>query len=226
MKKPVQITIPTPCHENWQDMTPADKGRFCGACQKKVYDFTNASDREISNILHTDKNACGRFTTRQLNRDLVIPKEKSTLWMAAGAAVVSFFTLGTHEIAAQTPVPVEQRQPEPDYSLGKYAIEPYTITGKVSDETALPLPFASVGIEGSGNSVITDADGNYSIKAMPGDVLLFTFIGYENEKFAINRLTTVNVQMKPAQTELQGDVILLRRCFFGRVFNRIGNLFR
>lgn len=89
-------------------MTPVEKGRFCSSCQKVVHDFTKSSDKEITAILNADKTACGSFLNTQLNRKLVIPKEKSTVWMAASAGVVSFLALGTTEAVAQTPVPVEQ----------------------------------------------------------------------------------------------------------------------
>ena len=31
------------CPQNWDDMTICGNGRFCGVCQKTVYDFTDKS---------------------------------------------------------------------------------------------------------------------------------------------------------------------------------------
>ena len=61
MKK-FALTIPKPCHENWDGMTPEDKGRFCGACQKTVIDFRSMSDRELAQFFKKPlTNACGHF---------------------------------------------------------------------------------------------------------------------------------------------------------------------
>jgi hypothetical protein len=46
-----------------------------------------------------------------------------------------------------------------------------TITGVVNDSSGVPLPGAAVIIDGTGNGVATDFDGNYSIEAKKGDVL-------------------------------------------------------
>lgn len=113
MRKPIQITIPQPCHEKWDEMTPADKGRFCAACQKNVIDFTNASDREIANAIRNNKNLCGRFSSSQLERDLVVPKEKSTVWTAVAAGVLSFVTLGSYKATAQEKQKVVQTENKP-----------------------------------------------------------------------------------------------------------------
>jgi hypothetical protein len=67
----MKLTIPKPCHENWDAMTPDEKGRFCSACSKTVRDFTAAADEEIAETFSgTAELVCGRFNTSQLNRDL------------------------------------------------------------------------------------------------------------------------------------------------------------
>jgi TonB-dependent SusC/RagA subfamily outer membrane receptor len=67
----MKITIPKPCHENWEMMTPKEKGRFCSVCSKTVMDFTVASDAEIVEVFSTSKeNICGNFYESQLNRNL------------------------------------------------------------------------------------------------------------------------------------------------------------
>lgn len=67
----MKLTIPTPCHENWNQMSPAEQGRFCAVCSKTVKDFTAVPDEEIVNAFsQNSENVCGRFKTSQLNRDL------------------------------------------------------------------------------------------------------------------------------------------------------------
>ncbi|NML71273.1 TonB-dependent receptor plug domain-containing protein [Chryseobacterium sp. RP-3-3] len=67
----MKITIPKPCHENWEMMTPEEKGRFCSVCSKTVRDFAGASDQEIIEVFsHSSEDICGNFNASQLNRDL------------------------------------------------------------------------------------------------------------------------------------------------------------
>lgn len=71
-KQTLQINIPEPCHENWEEMTPTQCGAFCKACQKQVIDFTAKSEAEIVEILSTaNGKVCGRIATDKLNRELV-----------------------------------------------------------------------------------------------------------------------------------------------------------
>ncbi len=64
------LHINEPCTQNWDEMTPTEKGRFCASCQKTVFDFTTATDNEI--IKHIEKMNgnmfCGQFEEGQLNR--------------------------------------------------------------------------------------------------------------------------------------------------------------
>lgn len=76
MKK-INLSIPKPCHENWNNMPSVDKGRFCASCQKTVMDFTGMSDRQLAAFFKKPAGSvCGRFQQDQLNRDIEIPRKR------------------------------------------------------------------------------------------------------------------------------------------------------
>ncbi|MDR6404536.1 MULTISPECIES: hypothetical protein [Chryseobacterium] len=64
------IQIPEPCSENWDMMSPQEKGRFCSVCSKCVIDFTEKQPQEIQEIIEEkkDERICGRFYDHQLNK--------------------------------------------------------------------------------------------------------------------------------------------------------------
>jgi hypothetical protein len=66
----LKISIPKPCHEDWNKFTPDEKGAFCKVCSKSVHDFTKKTVEEISTILIDEmsagKKVCGRFNEDQL----------------------------------------------------------------------------------------------------------------------------------------------------------------
>ena len=64
----MKISIPSPCHEDWQTMTPTKKGAFCAVCNKDVIDFTQKTNAEIRSILmaNTGEKPCGNFLSAQL----------------------------------------------------------------------------------------------------------------------------------------------------------------
>jgi hypothetical protein len=69
----LKITIPKPCSENWEAMTPNLQGRHCTACAKTVVDFTLMSDEEVKQFfLHQkEEKVCGRFKQEQLHRIII-----------------------------------------------------------------------------------------------------------------------------------------------------------
>lgn len=74
---PIQLQIPVPCTQHWDDMIPVKDGRFCESCAKKVVDFSLLNDQQILDIIRNgSQSGCGRFTDDQLNR-LLIEKQKS-----------------------------------------------------------------------------------------------------------------------------------------------------
>ena len=95
MKKAMYLHIPEPCHENWNAMTPVQKGRFCQSCSKTVVDFSNMADQQIIDTLKkATGNTCGRFTENQLARPLVkdIPLYLQPHKLFLAAFIPAFFS--------------------------------------------------------------------------------------------------------------------------------------
>lgn len=103
-----QISIPTPCHEDWSNMTPAEKGKHCSLCNKVVIDFTDKSEEELTTLMGSATGkVCGRFNRKQIRRlspDIVSPR---TLYSRFQVFVIAFFAvfgvsiLGAGEVQAQ-----------------------------------------------------------------------------------------------------------------------------
>lgn len=205
MKRSYYITIPEPCHENWQGMIPVENGRFCASCQKKVFDFTTASDKEIIKALNRNDNLCGRFRTTQLNRDLVVRKEKNSFWIAASTAILSFLSIGNSGIQAQEKAKTEQTDQKKSTAHKKSLFrsnKEMIITGTVT-EAGLPLPGASIVLQRTAGGTQTDMDGNFSIKAKKGDILVFTFIGMKDARIEITSDKKLIVDMKASNENIE-----------------------
>jgi hypothetical protein len=69
MKNYYSISIPKPCQENWNDMIPEEKGRFCDSCSKTVIDFTKLNTYQIQEFINENKSnrICGHFKQSQLD---------------------------------------------------------------------------------------------------------------------------------------------------------------
>ncbi|MEO6454486.1 MAG: T9SS type A sorting domain-containing protein [Ginsengibacter sp.] len=77
MAKYLHIQVPERCEESWDVMQQKQHGKFCNSCQKTVIDFSKMSDEQLIRFFKKEKeNVCGRFTTNQLDTDILIPPKK------------------------------------------------------------------------------------------------------------------------------------------------------
>jgi TonB-dependent starch-binding outer membrane protein SusC len=82
-----------------------------------------------------------------------------------------------------------------------------TVTGTITDGK-LPLPGANVVIKGTTKGgVSADADGKYAIKAKAGDVLVFSFLGFDNKSVTVGAANSYNVSLKENAKVLDEVVI-------------------
>jgi TonB-linked SusC/RagA family outer membrane protein len=84
-----------------------------------------------------------------------------------------------------------------------------TVTGKVTDDTGLPLIGVTVMIKGTTTGSITDLDGNYSISNVPvRGTLVYSFIGMVTEEVAVENRSIINVTLKDATIGLDEVVVV------------------
>ena len=81
-----------------------------------------------------------------------------------------------------------------------------TITGTITDETGLPLPGATVVIENTTRGVSSDFDGNFSIDAESGEVLVISFVGYADHRVTVGTEDNYSVSLIPSN-ELEEVVV-------------------
>jgi hypothetical protein len=80
----LKISIPVPCHEDWNNMTPDETGRHCSSCAKSVVDFTGMSDEEVKHffLIKKEERVCGRFKQTQLHSIVIeLPQNIFSLQM-------------------------------------------------------------------------------------------------------------------------------------------------
>ena len=192
------ITIPEPCSENWEAMTPADRGRFCASCQKTVIDFTILTDREIYDMLSAAKGQpfCGHLFTVQINKPISAPQQHSfprILISKVAAAFLFFQAIAVHARAQVAKHPTHQQAK----IKGKGAEAKYNqrgISGSVKDHTTgAPLGAMIVQIQGTSINATTDKKGNFFL-ALP-------------DAFALKKVT-LTASYADTAMKLPGTVIL------------------
>ena len=83
-----------------------------------------------------------------------------------------------------------------------------TITGVISDETRMPVPGANITNMRSKATAITNFEGQYSIQAQKGDMLLFDFIGYKSQRQKVENSAIINIKLIPAFQTLNEVVVV------------------
>ncbi len=237
MKK-LKLSIPTSCHENWDAMTPNDQGRFCGACNKSVIDFTDMSDRQmIAFFKQPLASVCGRLHPDQLYRDIILPRKrlpwiKYFFQFAVPAFLVSLKAtaqIGTTKgklVAICRPPIVGDTIVKP-MVLGRMAPPPQfqavipEISGRVVDSNGEPVAFATVMLKGTNTGVQTAADGKFNLKDknLHGKILVASAVGLKTIEQKIADLETVTLQL--SQLSLTGEVVLVAAIFAPRPKNQI-----
>ncbi|NKI33254.1 carboxypeptidase-like regulatory domain-containing protein [Croceivirga thetidis] len=205
MKTAIQINVDRPCEENFATFKKTADGGFCLNCQKEVVDFSEMSNTEMLTFLNLgSKNLCGRFKSSQLERPISL-RSKSFLRKTVGFASILVMALGANPSAhAQTS--------DENPAIVQGIQQSYIVKGTVLDDQDIPLVGVNVVLKNSNEGVVTDFDGKFkfSRKLKEGDVLVFSYLGYETKEYEVKSSDTteidITIQFEYSDVLLMGEV--------------------
>lgn len=82
------------------------------------------------------------------------------------------------------------------------------VSGHVSGSGGAILAGVSVTIKGTTTGTITDQNGNYSITVPDDAVLVFSYVGYEDQEIAVSGKSTLNVSLQ-LSTKIMDQVVVV-----------------
>jgi hypothetical protein len=98
------------------------------------------------------------------------------------------------------------RKREESISFADVQLKP--IRGRVVDNKGLPIPGVTVKIKGSNTTRSTAENGEFTIDAEDGDVLVFTYIGYKRKEVSLKGLQSIKVVLDEDLAQLEDVVVI------------------
>ncbi|MCH5683309.1 carboxypeptidase-like regulatory domain-containing protein [Niabella sp. W65] len=83
-----------------------------------------------------------------------------------------------------------------------------TIKGTVTDESGLPISFATISIKGTNIANAADDQGRYTIQARSGATLVVSATGYATKEAVIGS-DVVNIILSPGNTQVVDEVMVI-----------------
>ncbi|WMI69774.1 carboxypeptidase-like regulatory domain-containing protein [Mangrovimonas sp. YM274] len=212
MNKQFNLSIKSPCQENYNEFTPTCNGRFCKSCKTEVVDFSGMDSQEITDYFknNTTQNVCGRFKSSQLttHHPKIPIKRISHFFNGLAFVFLSLFALNSTQGQTIQPKPTTSENPPSKIQDSSFQ-KTFIVKGTVSDNEA-PLPGVNVILQGTSIGTSTDFNGNFEfpIKLKKGDVLVFSYVGMESQKLVITHdHSTSNVAIK-VNMEMEASMLL------------------
>lgn len=219
----LQLSISEPCHENWQQMTPTDQGRFCNACAKEVIDFSTMTDLQVLNYFTnlTHEKVCGRALPEQLDRAIsrpVEPKKKLFWYWNYMVMFFMFFTKGSNAMAQSCAKPatelntVKNRDVRGDKVVkGKVAsdVRQNMVSGKITDKDGKPVSFATIQVKAIKKAVAADVNGEFKISAAPNSVLVISAVGFMARDVAVANQTEMKIILGNSDLTFLGGAVVV-----------------
>jgi len=208
MKKSITIRIPEPCHEDWNKMTPTQKGKFCKVCTKEVFDFTKSSDEELVKKVYKNENLCGRFQSSQINREMKLERKSGISLAPLAASFLLPFTLLASTKTGTNSKESKLQGKFISLNIGSNSsneLEKVQIitTGKITDETGKPVINAKITVKESSKSELTGIKGDFKITSANDDTLIIKKEVFITQEIKLGRKSSyLSIELKTNEIEI------------------------
>ena len=125
----------------------------------------------------------------------------NTSAMRVGTAALLALSLSAPAVWAGT-------NPASDLPVSNAVQQTIKITGKVIDNTGMPIIGANVVIKGTTNGTITDMDGNFTLEGEAGSVLSISYVGFSEQTITVTDSKPLSITLKEDSEQLSEVVVV------------------
>lgn len=93
-------------------------------------------------------------------------------------------------------------------SVGATNVQQSSIQGKVENDQGVALSNVNVKVQSTGVETATNANGDFQIAARSGDVLLFSYMGYQSQRFTVANTQKITITLVSTQQDLDEVVVV------------------
>ncbi len=208
-----QLSIPSPCQEDWNQMTPQGENRHCQKCSTLIIDFTKMSDKEITDFFENNHGkVCGRINKKQTQKIYYDYSEEKRISFHLPRIAVSWLLVSW--LSLSPAVNAQELKPAITEQVAKNTTKNQTqdsiiLKGTIVDAQDME-PLMSVEIYLDTNLIShTDLDGNFVLN-LPENLpkkskIIIKYPWYESQKIPIR---TIDFS-KPLNIQLKEDLIIV-----------------
>lgn len=227
----LQLSIPEPCHQDWNRMSPNEQGRFCGSCAKTVIDFSAMTDAQLIRYFENLKteNVCGRMHVDQLDRPiepLPFPRKKLHWYWQY---IVAFFMMAgkSQQAKAQGELKTQTTQ-QPDTAhkdrevliiaggIRRRPLPPKTSAIPATlpqyfivDKNQQPVAGASIQLLPQGTWLVTDSAGRINLGLQHKvKALQISSVGFEDTLIQLKHIPYNNIIQLQGKTQSLENVVI------------------
>ncbi len=125
---------------------------------------------------------------------------RGSVWRVGAAALLAF--------PLSAPVVWAEMSPASDLPVTNAVQQTIRITGKVVDDTGMPIVGANVVIKGTTNGTITDMDGGFTLEGEIGSVLSITYVGFSEQTITVTNSSPLSIILREDSEQLSEVVVV------------------